>query len=332
MDNQQLTPSYVWDSWIKDEQDSPARVIRYWPGGLIIAALDGFNSPELWIEFQQADPSDDNFAPFEQRVVRGLALSVEQVTVDGRKFKVLNVKLADSKFIEEFTAFADLLVDDFFRDSNQKGLLVEAEIKITKWMDFFKAHKDSVSREAILGLLGELSFIKNWLNHNDADYKIWVGPFGESKDFVGPNIDIEVKVCGSRTGPLVHKISSIDQLQASTEKQLYLYSLRAVIGHNKDKKIQDLIEEVRSLPMFRKNLAAVNYFNDALLRYGLGSEIPVEYSTFEALEEGVYLVDEGFPKISKDIILDIPEIVGVQYSIDITARSIDSSFQENNLL
>jgi hypothetical protein len=189
-----------------------------------------------------------------------------------------------------------------------------------------------VSRETILGLIGELTFIRNWLNTVDSDHKIWVGPFGESKDFIGETKEVEVKVCGNRTGPLVHKISSIDQLQKSPEKDLYLYSLRVTLGHNKKNKVQDLIEEVRTLPLFCRNLASVKYFAEGILRYGLHGEVPLEYSTFEVLEEGIYGVGDDFPKLAKESIAQIPEVVSVQYSIDITGREPDLSFENRNNL
>jgi hypothetical protein len=332
MHENQLSPSIVWDNWMTEAQGGQAKIVKYWAGGLIIAALDENRSPELWVEIETL--SEDAALPRGRasKTSRGLITEVEAVTVDARPCTVLSIKLGDYEFAEPFRAFADLLVEDLFSDSFMKGTKLDVETKIGKWVDFFSLSKNQISREAILGLIGELHFIDKWLDHNAVSYKYWTGPTGESKDFRGPNLDVEVKVTGSKSGPLVHKISSLDQLQPADSKPLYLFSLRVALGINNKRNIEDLIAKVRENPVFSRDLASSAYFAEALSKFKVLEEIPKAYSSFDVLEEKFFIVDQEFPRIHRESLAATPEITSVQYEIDLTSVQQSEDFQSRTEL
>ena len=327
MNEQQLTPSLVWDGWMAAAEGGQAKIVKYWAGGLIIAALDKSRSPELWVEISAQIDNSDNTGRRASKTSRGLLTEVEAVTVDARACTVLSIKLGDFEFAEPFRAFADLLVEDLYSDTFMTGTKLEVETKIGKWVDFFSLSKNQISREVILGLIGELHFIDKWIDHNAVSYKCWAGPTGESKDFRGPNIDVEVKVTGNKSGPLVHKISSLNQLQPSDSKPLFLFSMRVSLGINNKRKIADLISKVRESTMFSRDLTSSAYFTEAMSRFKVLDEIPREYSSFEILDEKFFLVDEDFPRIDKESMSSIPEITSVQYEIDLTSIQQSDAFK-----
>lgn len=332
MNIENLSPSNVWLSWQAEPRASNARVVSYWSGGLIIAALNLARQPELWFEYRDIGPKSPRADGVKTVLGKGLSASLESANVDNRKFNVLCLALTGPEFADIFLSFADLLVDDVFEDKALSGNLIEIEYKVSKWMKFFKPDRKEISRNAVLGLIGELVFIKSWLDHSELSHRSWTGPIGEPKDFSGPTCDVEVKVCGSRSGPLVHSISSIDQLQPNLEKPLFLFSMRASLGSNKENKVRDLIESVRNNKIFSRDLEAADYFEASIRSKGLQNEIPQEFDSFEIIEEQVFRVDGDFPRLNRDFVSDIPQIVKVEYAIDLTGREPDTAFKRNNTL
>lgn len=332
MNSKILTPSVIWNSWFSEAKSSEARIVSYWPGGLVIAALDSHRLPELWVELSEKNNDTLGVKTKPTKAGRGLLLQVESVTVDSRECKVLSIKLGDIGFAETFSSFADLLVDDIFSDKTLSGKQVEVELKIAKWVDFFSSSKSRISREAILGLIGELHFIDQWLDSQSVKYSCWTGPLGESKDFRGENIDVEVKVTGNAGGPLVHKISSLDQLQPIPTKQLYLFSMRVALGSKNKFRLEDLINKVCKNPIFSDRLASSSYFAEAISRFDFDEGIAEEYSTFEILDERIFLVNDDFPRVRRESFLALPEITSLQYNLDLTSVHGITDFNRNNPL
>jgi hypothetical protein len=332
MTEQQLTPSSVWDEWTAKAKSGEAKIVKYWAGGLIIAALDSNRSPELWVEIPSLNENHRPTKTRANKTSRGLITQVEAVTVDSRACTVLSIKLGDDEFAEPFSAFADLLVEDLYSDKSLTGNKLEVETKIGKWVDFFSLSKNQVSRESVLGLIGELHFIDQWLDQKSVSYKSWTGPIGESKDFRGPNLDVEVKVSGSRSGPLVHKISSLDQLQPSESRPLFLFSLRVSLGVNNKRSLEELISRVRENAIFCRDLSAASYLAEALSKFKVLEDIPKAYSRFEILDEKFFLVHEEFPRIHKESFSSTPEITSIQYEIDLTSVQPSDEFSPINWL
>jgi hypothetical protein len=330
MTNTATTPSSIWDSWLSEAKSGEAKIVKYWQGGLIIAALDSKLSPELWVEINQEDGKADQKPRPSTRPSKGLKLDVETVTVDSRICRIVSIKLGVGEFNEIFSSFADFLVEDLFTDSTLLGSLLDVELKISKWSDFFTNTNSLVSRESILGLIGELHFIDEWLDGSSLDYRCWSGPSGDSKDFRGPNLDVEVKVSGSKAGPLVHKISSINQLQPHEERPLYLFSLRVSLGLNYSQTFEGLVEKIRRSELFSRDLSSAAYFSEALAKFNIPNGIPSHFSTFEILESKVFQVDENFPRIRKETLSNIPEITSLQYNLDLTSVGSIEDFSKKN--
>ena len=309
-----------------------AKIVKYWAGGLIIAALDKNLYPELWVEIPSLNENLGNSKTRAGKTAKGLITEVEAVTVDARACTVLSIKLGDLEFAEPFSAFADFLVEDLHSDKLLRGKKIEVETKIGKWVEFFSLSKSQVSRESILGLIGELHFIDKWVDPNAFSYNSWTGPTGESKDFRGQNIDIEVKVTSSKSGPLVHKISSLDQLQPSDSKPLYLFSLRVSLGVNYKNTLEDLISSVRENAIFSRDLSAASYLSEALWNFSVMEDIPKALSTFEILDEKFFHVDEAFPRIRQESLASTPEITSIQYEIDLTSIQPSDEFKSRSRL
>jgi len=328
----ELLPSTVWDSWQADQSDTPARIIRYWSGGLIIAAFDKTRRPEIWIEFvANGDPMRDSKKyPFAD--VQGLRLDVQNVRVDGREFDAILVSVSGSDFDDVFRMFADEIVEDLYREPELKGTILEVESKISRWMNFFRNPRRETSREQVLGMLGELVFMRDWLDTELTQYSTWAGPFGSSKDFVGNNIDVEVKVLGRKTGPRVHSISSLDQLNSSNGKPLFLFSVRATLGIGKPERVSDLIDNVRNTPMFARDFESATYFNRALQSHGLLDDVPKEFSTFDLIDVTFFQVDENFPRLDTSLTANLPQVLDVRYDLDLTSEQPYSNFASKRTL
>src|SRR5258708_17450041 len=88
-------------------------------------------------------------------------------------------------------------------------------IRLNRWHEFLKKrHPGLLSEEKILGLIGELLFIKNHLIPvfgPGQSIKFWQGPEGLPQDFNVNESAIEVK-CQSASRSDTVRISSADQL------------------------------------------------------------------------------------------------------------------------
>jgi hypothetical protein len=332
MTKRELTPSLVWAEWQATQSEISARIIRYWSGGLIIAALDPTRRPELWIEVASSSWPQSNSTDYSFTDIRGLKLDIQNVRVDGREFAAIAISVSESDFDDVFRMFADEIVEDLYLEPTLRGTVFEVESKISRWMNFFKRPKQEESREEVLGMVGELLFIRDWLDTVETPFSVWAGPFGASKDFVGENLDVEVKVLGRRTGPRVHSISSLDQMNPSKNRPLILCSVRATLGIGKPERVESLIAEVRGTPMFSRNLECATYFDRALEQHGLLGDIPKELSTFELIDIVFFLVDDRFPKLTPEITANLPQVLDVSYQLDVTSESPYLNFESKSTL
>jgi hypothetical protein len=252
--------------------------------------------------------------------VAGLDLWFEELAFNGEAVAsmVLVPKNADQKDL--FYALADHLVPKLSADLDVPGTSDSLESAISEWMKFWAKERSEFSRELLLGLLGELLALDEYLDLDGKDYTVWEGPLGSPKDFRGQNDALEVKVLGTRTGPIVHRISSIQQLQIPENGRLFVLSLRISFSANGQYSFDDLVARVSDLQIFQP-IEGKSRLKLALESAGYRSNLPVDLARFDVFESGVYEVLEAFPRLTQAGITADARVLDITYSVDFSGSA-----------
>lgn len=163
--------------------------------------------------------------------------------IDFGKDSFIDIICTNEDFTNEFVQIIEQIMDHFVLHNN---LLKAIKITINKWYYFFEkdTNIDLIDSE-IIGLIGELLFIKNFSNRLDFKNIIdsWKGPESGLRDFNFNGFDVEVKSSVKEIGH-VHTINGQIQLY-SNSIPLYVYSvsLKKSDSHNA-LTLKKLIDEI----------------------------------------------------------------------------------------
>lgn len=187
------------------------------------------------------------------------------------------------------------------------------------WKKMFYRTNNILLENEVMGLIGELLFLKNYAIKKYGELLAlmgWSGTESTHKDFSYGTDWYEVKTI-SNSKPYV-TISSTEQLESETLGHLYVYCLEKMSskydGISLNVLVERIMEELRleeSKDIFVRKLKAIGYGFDE--RY--------DAFVYDLSEIKKYLVDETFPKIILD---ELPKgIFGVKYNL------LLSSIEEN---
>jgi hypothetical protein len=239
--NQENSASAIWNEMAIDlDAVGSAAVLNYWSGGLILANMSMLKVPELIIQVNGLTLESSGRRASSVHVA-GLDLWFESLAFNGESVASLVLVPKNSDQRDLFYALADHLVPQLALNSELPGTSDSVEAEISEWMKFWAKERSEISRELLLGLLGELIALDEYLDLDGKDYTVWEGPLGSPKDFRGQNDALEVKVLGTRTGPVVHRISSIQQLQIPENGRLFILSLRITFSANGNHSFDQLV-------------------------------------------------------------------------------------------
>ena len=269
----------AWTELGKALGASEARPIGWWAGGLLLAGYTTVGKPELIITIDGYDLSQGRKTPSSINV-KGLDLTYQLMSVNRIDTACFLIAPSASEYGEIFFALADYMLSKLptINEENPKPSTLEKVIK--DWVDFWSKEQVQGSREAIQGLVGELLALDRWVDLSGETYEVWQGPLGCPQDFRGGRDWLEIKTLGARTGPLVHTITSLDQLQNREFGKLYFLSLRIQINPTGQHSVGELVDRVRALSIF-DSAEGTAHFESALESCGLAGDIPLNYSRFD---------------------------------------------------
>lgn len=221
---------------------------------------------------------------------------------------------------ESALAFASAIVSQLAGGSNFIET-VKNSIDATKML---LKELEVLSDGRAVGLLGELMVVLHLAEANGIDWAIesWLGPPRGEHDFSLPDCELEVKTTTSERR--VHRISSGTQMVRSHNRSLYLVSIQLTetVLSNRGFTLPGMIQRLRDLEPSNGNLLE-NHLYDAGWRDWFSGILNSKY--MYRAEPLAFLVDESFPAITPDLILqsvDRGELVeSVSYSIDVGGLS-----------
>lgn len=221
----------------------------------------------------------------------------------------LCVELRDTEQLSIFRALAaDILhstIDVVRGDALSGGRRLISRVE--RWQELLKRRRDqTLSREAIIGLAGELLFLRDRVlprYHPNEALISWRGCFRDEQDFaIGPWI-VEIK----------SQLSTADQyLKISSEAQLDTSSGPIVLCHQTiasspsdepdARTLNQLVAEIRKV-ILQSGPAAIDLFEAGLIaagyetrsEYDEESWLPVQFRTFEITESFPRLIPSNIP-------------------------------------
>jgi hypothetical protein len=205
-------------------------------------------------------------------------------------------------------AYADLhcritsldLVFERLADDILQRLAVDGSAPVTtcrkvldEWRALLKAAGRGITREALVGLVGELEVLRLLASYNPAGaLDAWRGPSKSVHDFVRGAAEIEVKTTTSVDGNFV-SISNIDQLDPMLVESLHLVVVHAredITAPHIDERVAELIRMGVPAGALAQKIADAGYL------YGEGAEIEDRFSIRSVR---AWTVGDNFPGLRR---------------------------------
>ncbi len=305
----------MWREISSSNQDASGKPVAMWHGGLLLASIGATGKPSFIVQIKdELESLIENLSP-----IRTFGFNVEykRLVVGSNETLCAVLEARDSADLTMFIAICEHLISELKAPVERKPAAQLVDQIIRTWLAYWRTLKENFSPAAFAGLVGELLAIDRWLDMSSFKSSNWEGPRGGPHDFCGDAKDIEVKVSSTRSGPLAHGISSLDQLQERPQRSLGLLSFRLGFAETGVESTHDLVTRISKLDTFQTD-SGKDLFNSAVAMGGYSADIPKTYSHFDIWAEALFQVRDGFPRITrKDSQLN-SRIADVRYVIDLS--------------
>jgi hypothetical protein len=188
-----------------------------------------------------------------------------------------------------FLRFAYSVIEEL-----QNGKLAHDALSSTleRYRELFLIRQTGISRERVLGLVGELLVLEHLLSGGLDALMAWRGPAGETHDFQFPGAHIEVKA-GSAAGETRVRISNLHQLDCPDGGQLFLVYVGVASGGN------DTVETLSRRILELLDGTGRSRYMSELRELGCVDFADQEWNSFRfSLQRiDVWNVEEGFPRL-----------------------------------
>jgi hypothetical protein len=200
-----------------------------------LAAIDAFGQKHLLIPVTDNAIDDDNASQGVTLGSRLLRIASGDATYADLSCRILSLALVFERLAED--VLKRLAVDDSAPVTTCRKVLDE-------WRALLRAAGQSVTREAVIGLVGELEVLRLLAVNNPVGaLDAWRGPSKSVHDFARGGAELEVKTTTSVDGNFI-SISNIDQLDPIAIPSLHLVVVHAredSAGPNLDERIDEIV-------------------------------------------------------------------------------------------
>lgn len=229
------------------------------------------------------------------------------------KFSEYNSILFSFNSNDNYGLFFNFCVDIINKTSSYEGENGYSEIvnRYNQWKKMFYGSSSVLSEPEILGLIGELMFLKDKAipSYGETDgLKGWSGPEPTHKDFSYGNDWFEIKSINGFKNT-VH-ISSLEQLDSEFNGKLIVYSFEKMSPSFNGTNLNKLVELILNSFEFEENK---DVFVSKLKQVGYSYNEIYDNFIYNFIKCDEYRVDSEFPRIKKE---NLPVGVSkVQYEI-----------------
>lgn len=310
-----MTPNQfleIWESLATPTTNQELEALEIWPNSGVWVARDNAEHHHLLV---QVDGKTD----LGLGETHGLGVEIRRHRIAGRDdAPYVDLVCIDPGATQTFATVAvDIARNVVQEPIESRTSAVSAALREWRW--FWGVDPRRMSANDAVGLFGELWFLNRWAERSAASVRAWEGSNGARHDFQWPTSSVEVKTT-ARAGSATHTIEHLEQLEDPVTGKLYLYSLRiardALAANSVHSLAEATLEALRTDPVTRSDLMS------KLARRGytpVGSE--ASEVTFRVVDEGLYLVVDGFPRLTPQTFPDgLPSgIATVSYQLDMSA-------------
>lgn len=223
----------------------------------------------------------------------------------------LRFSLNNPELLEYFCTFCQDLLDSTATAKNDDDAYNILSARYFSWKKLFRPNSAKMSDSEIMGLIGELLFLHDYMIPQwgiEKSLDSWMGPEKTQKDYSTESFWYEIKAVSA--GKESIRISSIEQLDGDDEGYLAVYCLEKMSpsfsGIKLNGLVQNLMTKMGTLSnreTFMSKLSLYNY------------DFSPEYDNFVYTNVGfsMFRVLEGFPRLCRK---NIPNAINkIQYDL-----------------
>lgn len=246
----------------------------------VLVAMDAVDEKHLLVPVSDSTMAEDQ--------------SSQGVTLSSRVLRVgaIDVAYADLHCrIPSLDLVFERLVDDVVTRLTDGAVDPVATCRhaLDDWRSLLKTAGEGISREKVIGLVGELEILRHLAIHAPAAaLDAWCGPSKSVHDFVRGGTELEVKTSTSVSGNVI-SVSNIDQLDPRLVDALYLLVVHARLNETAPS-LDERIDELVAIGVPRGALLAK--VDEAGYVYESGVDIEDRYAVRSVR---AWLVDDSFP-------------------------------------
>lgn len=227
----------------------------------------------------------------------------------------LRFSLENSDLLEYFCTFCQDLMDSVRVTSDDEAAYQTLRSRYYSWRQLFRPDNARMTEAEIMGLIGELLFLKDYMIPErgiDVALESWMGPEKTHKDFSDQQDWFEIKTISF--GKESVRISSVEQLDSDLDGTLVIYELEKMSPSFDGIKLNQLANNIiASL----QSASLREVFIDKLQLFGFDFSNEYDNLVFALRGEHKYKVDtNNFPRIHRDMLPDA--IARVQYDLLLT--------------
>jgi hypothetical protein len=289
--------------------------VRDWSGGPVVVALDSAGTRHLLVHIQ------DGSQPRLPQPVAGLTLAVRRLRPTGQSDAAwIDLASGDPAWNRTFCGLcADIVTELPDQGPPDPATLLAV---LERWRRFWATNRDGLTVDEQTGLVGELWLLLEWLPQLTVGaLTAWQGPLRGRHDFVTNTVSVEVKTTRAATGPVVHRVARLDQLDDAGTGQLYLLSLRAVPDPLGTDGLDVLLERI-DLAAAAVGSTCTALLDERLRAVGVTPADRGRYTAgLRVSTQELYRVGPTFPRlVGASFPTGLPAgVVDVAYSLDTTA-------------
>ena len=227
----------------------------------------------------------------------------------------LRFSLENSDLLEYFCTFCQDLMDSVRVTSDDEAAYQTLRSRYYSWRQLFRPDNARMTEAEIMGLIGELLFLTNFMIPErgiDVALESWMGPEKTHKDFSDQQDWFEIKTISF--GKESVRISSVEQLDSDIDGTLVIYELEKMSPSFDGIKLNQL---ANNLIASLQSASQREVFIDKLQLFGFDFSNEYDNLVFALRGEHKYKVDtNNFPRIHRDMLPDA--IARVQYDLLLT--------------
>ena len=284
------------------------------PGSGLFSRIDSSHPLDLYVGIDEngryAFKLRDTFNPY-TKIKQVSHIEVGQFA--NEDFNTLMFSLLEPALLDLFIVFCDDIISSTTGiETGVEGYKVIID-RFYLWRKMFSSHKTRLDESEVMGLIGEISFLNDYLFDlygKTVALESWSGREMTHKDFSYNNCWYEVKTINASKYSV--GISSLEQLHSNAAGELVIYKLEKMSQAYNGLSINILAKNV--LASLDSNLDK-DLFLSRLKESGFTFDSSYDEYIYDVVSMKRYTVSDDFPKLTRENI--IPAIVKISYELDI---------------